>query len=313
MTRPSVEVVAAVITRPDGSYLLAQRPPGKVYAGYWEFPGGKIEPGETAQDAIVREIREELGIEVLEATPWFTRRHDYEHAAVRLRFFRVTCWQGEPVGLEGQRFEFQIPGAETVAPMLPANGPILRAVSLPPVYGITFADELSPDTFLSRLDIALTRGLRLVQLREKSMRASALPEFAAAVAKRCHAHGARLMVNSDLELARSVAADGVHLTARQLLHIASRPHFGLVAASTHDATELARAAAIGCDFAVLGPVLPTASHPGHPGLGWGKFAALAGGAELPVFALGGLGGSDAHEAMRNGAHGVALMRAAWLA
>ena len=86
-TATRVDVVAAVITRPDGSYLLAQRPPGKVYAGYWEFPGGKIESGETALEALIREIREELGIEVLEAHSWLLRRHDYEHAAVRLRFF----------------------------------------------------------------------------------------------------------------------------------------------------------------------------------------------------------------------------------
>src|SRR5215510_16045607 len=101
-----VEVVAAVITRPDGSFLLGQRPAGKVYAGYWEFPGGKVEPGESAPAALKRELHEELGIQVERAYPWLTRDYDYEHAAVRLRFYRVLDWSGTLHGRENQRCEF---------------------------------------------------------------------------------------------------------------------------------------------------------------------------------------------------------------
>ena len=90
-----IEVVAAVIERPDGAFLLAQRPPGKVYAGYWEFPGGKVEPGEAAHDALARELHEELGIEVEQAYPWITREYVYPHGHVRLNFFRVRAWRGE--------------------------------------------------------------------------------------------------------------------------------------------------------------------------------------------------------------------------
>ena len=91
-----IEVAAAVLVRPDGAFLLAQRPAGKVYAGYWEFPGGKIEPGEAADAALARELHEELGIDVVTAYPWITREHVYEHGHVRLNFFRVTEWTGEP-------------------------------------------------------------------------------------------------------------------------------------------------------------------------------------------------------------------------
>src|SRR4030065_852553 len=86
-----VEVAAAVLQRPDGSFLLAQRPPDKIWAGYWEFPGGKIEPGETPYHALVRELREELGITVTTAYPWLTRVFTYPPATVRLNFFRVTA------------------------------------------------------------------------------------------------------------------------------------------------------------------------------------------------------------------------------
>ena len=312
MERPWTEVVAAVIYRADGSYLLAQRPPGKAYAGYWEFPGGKVEPGESLDAALKREIREELDIEIHVACPWLTRTHVYEHASVRLHFFRTRDWSGTPHGREGQRFAFQMPAAETVAPMLPANGPILQAVGLPPVYGVTKAAGLGIENFMIALEAALTKGFRLVQVREKGMPQAQLQSLAQRVAARCHAHGARALVNGDVALAEAVGADGVHLPAQQLMETSARPALPLVAASVHSRAELDHAIALGCDFAVLGPVLPTATHPGAAGIGWDGFARLAGGSAIPVYAIGGMQAGDVYpEAWRAGAHGVATLRAAW--
>lgn len=312
MERPWTEVVAAVIYRADGSYLLAQRPPGKAYAGYWEFPGGKVEPGETLDAAIKREIREELDIEINVACPWLTRTHVYEHASVRLHFFRVREWQGTPRGLEGQRFAFQMPGAEIVAPMLPANGPILHAVGLPQSYGVTDATALGVEKFMPALEAALTKGLRLVQVREKDMAAESLRHFAQAVVMRCHAHGALCLINSDAALAQAVGADGVHLNVQQLMQTQARPDLALVGTSVHTRAELKHAAHIGCDFAVLGAVLPTASHPGAAGIGWEGFAAIASSSAIPVYAIGGMNESHLYPAAwQAGAHGVAMLRAAW--
>ena len=154
-----VEVVAAVIQRPDGEFLLAQRPPGKVYAGYWEFPGGKVEPGEPAAAALVRELREELGIDVQQAYPWIMREYVYPHAHVRLNFFRVTRWTSEPASREAQALSWQKLPDISVAPMLPANGPMLRALALPPVLAITDAQQRGEAELLARLDDALARGL----------------------------------------------------------------------------------------------------------------------------------------------------------
>ena len=312
MSRTWTEVVAAVLFQADGSYLLAQRPEGKAYAGYWEFPGGKVEPGESLEQAIGREIREELGLEISAAYPWLTRTHVYEHAAVRLHFMRVREWRGEPRGLDGQRFAFQFPGQETVTPMLPANGPILQAVALPQTMGVTQAHSLRIDNFIIRLEAALTKGLRLVQVREKEMTPAQLQVFARDVAQRCHAHGARVLINGDLALARDVQADGVHLTAAQLLKTLTRPAFDLVGASVHTRAELDHAVQLGCDFAVLGPVQPTATHPGAAPLGWGGFSAIARDAAIPVYGIGGLGAADVYPAAwQAGAHGVALLRHAW--
>jgi len=306
-----IEVAAAVITRPDGCFLLGQRPAGKVYAGYWEFPGGKIEAGEMPLPALTRELHEELGIEVETAYPWLTRDYDYAHAAVRLRFFRVVKWSGTLRGRESQRFVWQAPDAISVDPLLPANAPILGALRLPPVYAITHAAELGRPELLRRLEQALARGLRLVQVREKELREGELRDLAVRVIGLAHAHGARVLVNGSPQLARELGADGVHLTSALLKETRLRPDLGLVGASCHDADELARAQALGADLAVLGPVAPTPSHPGAAGLGWTRFAALLTDCPLPVYALGGLKPADLETAWRCGAHGISMMRGAW--
>lgn len=311
MPRKRIEVVAAVIQREDGDFLLAQRPVGKAYAGYWEFPGGKIEHGEPAVDAIRRELHEELGIDAVLAYPWLTRDHDYEHAAVRLRFFRVVQWRGEPHGREAQQLAWQSAQALTVSPMLPANGPILRALELPPVYGISNAAELGVSGFLQRLEHKLSNGLRLLQIREKQLPAAELAVLAAQAVKLAHRYGARVLVNDDVELALQAGADGVHLTAGRLMRITSRPALPWVGASCHDTRELAHAEAAGADFVVLGPVSPTPGHPGARTLGWDNFSQLVADYPLPVYALGGMRPADLRAAWQAGAHGIGMMRGAW--
>ncbi len=308
---PLLQVVAGILERDDGRVLITQRPEGKVYAGYWEFPGGKVEPGEGTFEAIARELREELSIEVVVAHPWLRRRFVYPHATVELRFLRIPRWNGEVHGNEGQAFSWELADAPAVQPMLPANGPILAALRLPFEYGLTQAVAVGVTAQLAALDTALAGGLRLVQVREPGMDADALAAFAREVVVRSHRAGARVLVNGEVALARSVGADGVHLRAAQLAQLAERPVFSLVGASCHDAAELARAEALGCDFAVLGPVAPTLTHPGAPTLGWAGFAALASTSTIPVYALGGMRREDLGRARTHGAQGIAFQRAAW--
>lgn len=290
---------------------MAQRPVGKIWAGYWEFPGGKIEPGETAHDALVRELHEELGITVQTAYPWLTRVFAYPHATVRLRFFRVTAWMGELHAHEGQQFAWQQPGNVVVAPVLPANAPILRALELPMLCAISNVAELGTDAFLARLQSRLDTGLKLIQLREKGMAREELDSLARHVVVLAHAHGAKVLLNTDVTLAQEVGADGVQLTSPQLAALKKRPELAWCAASCHSTEELRRAESFGCDFALLSPVLPTLSHPGATHLGWQQFAAIADEATIPVYALGGLQQDDMQSAWQHGAHGIALLRQAW--
>lgn len=312
-TNPKVvQVAAAVITRPDGSFLLAQRPSGKVYEGYWEFPGGKIESGESARAALDRELHEELGIDVEHAYPWITRRYTYTHATVDLHFFRVIGYRGEPHSREDQALAWQRIDAIDVAPILPANGPILAALGLPSVYAITNADEIGADVFLARVQRALVAGLELIQVREPGMSAAQFSHFAAALLERAWVGGARVLINADLSLARRLEADGVHLKASQLFDFDARPDVPLVGASCHDARELERAARLDVDFVALGPVASTPSHPGAKVLGWHAFAELVRSYPLPVYALGGMRHDDLDVACLAGAHGVAMQRGTWI-
>ena len=304
-----VDVAVAVLIRPDGRALLARRPASKVYAGYWEFPGGKVEPGEAVEDALAREIREELGVAIERAHPWITRVFVYPHATVRLHFHRVVAWRGEPRALEHEAITWQRPEATDVAPMLPANGPVLRALSLPDEYAITRIGEMGEAAFFPRLQARLRDGLRLVQLREKNLSRDALKALAVRVLALARGHGAKLLVNSDIELAREIDADGVHLTAAQLG--SARPDLSWCGASCHSAEELRRAEALGADFAVLGPVRATPSHPDSVPLGWERFREMAAGASIPVYALGGVVPRDLEQARTCGAHGLAMVRGAW--
>ena len=122
--RKVVDVAVGVLLRADGDFLLTSRPPGKVYAGYWEFPGGKLEPGETVEQALRRELQEEIGLTIAAVLPWKIEMVDYPHALVRLNFCKVFEWTGELQMHEGQSFAWQTLPV-TVGPVLPGTVPVL--------------------------------------------------------------------------------------------------------------------------------------------------------------------------------------------
>ena len=291
-----IDVAAAVILRPDGSFLMARRPPGKLYAGYWEFPGGKIEPGEAPEAAIARELHEELGIDIGPACPWITRVFEYPHGVVHLRFFRIFEWRGEPHPREGQDIGWQTLDKLVSGPMLPANAPVLASLALPWEYAVTNASQVGAPAMLTHLERRLKWGLKMIQVREP---AGAEP-FADEVIRLAHRYGAKVLTKQP-----HASADGVHFTAAQLMTLKERPTQGLVAASCHTREELEHAMRLGLDFAVLGPVKDKAA------IGWERFALLARDSGIPLYAIGGLIPDDLPQARRAGAHGVAMIRGSW--
>ncbi|MSP86814.1 MAG: Nudix family hydrolase [Methylotenera sp.] len=328
LASPITHAAVGVIQRSDGLVLLAERPSGKTWAGYWEFPGGKIEDEETPQQALNRELQEELGITVRSSYPWLTRSFDYpeKYAAtghlespaktVKLHFFVITEWLGEPAGLENQAISWQRPDMVTVSPLLPANAPIFKALTLPSIYAISHLSALGDALFFTRLKAALDGGLRMIQLREKQLTLADLPLFVARVIKMATAYQAKVLLNSGMsylnaDSAQELTAAGTHFTAQDLMRLQVKPEGVLSGASCHNSQELEKAAALGLDYVILSPVQATQSHAEAIPLGWGKFSALIADYPLPVYALGGMQATDLHTARLHGAHGIAMLRDIW--
>lgn len=313
-----IDVAVAILQRKNESgqyeFLLASRPEGKGWAGWWEFPGGKIEANERPEHALSRELKEELGIKPTTTQQWITRRFDYpathDSAAkmVNLHFYFVDAWEGELRPHEGQQLTWQSPQNITVSPILPANAPIMKALVLPPVYVITNLAEMGEQNFFAGLESQLERGLRLIQVREKQLTKDQFMTFARQVIELARAYDAKVLISEDIGLARELGADGVHLPSQSLLMLKTKPEGMMVAASTHSAIELAHAQALDLNFVVLSPVKSTLSHPEADPLGWQKFAALTENSTLPIYALGGMALSDLPLALSHGARGVAFQR-----
>jgi 8-oxo-dGTP diphosphatase len=304
------EVAVGVILDDRGQVLFAQRPAGKPYAGWWEFPGGKIEAGETVQQALHRELEEELGIRIRDCQPWITLQHVYPHATVRLQFCKVRGFEGEPHGREGQAYLWADPQRPVIDPILPAAIRMLPWLSLPEVLRLSAAGVLGEARWLARLQ-ATPRAV--LMLREPALSDTALDRVAAAVSAWRRATGSTVLVSSRHQHAAWVREfDGVVLTERDLLAAAARPApHQWVGASVHSRAAIERAAQLGLDFALLGAVNATASHPGEAGMGWATFTQHIAHAPLPVYALGGLEEADLARARAAGGQGVALLRAAW--
>ncbi len=311
MTR--VHVAVAVIQDARGRVLLTKRPDHVHQGGLWEFPGGKLEPEETLDAALKRELREELGIEMLSARPLIQVAYRYPDKSVLLDVRRLTGWSGRPVGLEGQPLAWVGLRELDDYPLPAADGPIVQALRLPERYMITGPDPRMAKAFLKRLRFAVTaRGIRMVQFRVN------LPDaqwrsLAAEALGICRRHGVPMLVNGSVERAMQLGADGVHLDSRTLMRWDARPaDVGpWVGASCHCIEELERAAELGLDFAVLSPVLPTLSHPDARPLGWQAFAELAREARIPVYALGGMQESLLEDAWQSGAQGIAGISGLW--
>ena len=340
-TGPVVHVVAAALRRTDGCYLLTRRRPGTHLAGFWEFPGGKRESGESVPAALIREINEELGITPTTFSPLVQITHHYPpDKTILLDVWMVNSWSGEASPCEGQEMAW-VAESDLNAWSLPlADQPVVQALRFSPLMMITPPTlTMGLDRFLVALDQALAKGVRMVLLRIFDYCGHAPELFFATCRERCQKVGARLICHSGLTLTAQPRADGVHLaewlaqcqadgvppaewlaqchadgvhlTASEMLRLDQRPVpqemiFGV---SCHTVADLRHAESIGADYAFLSPVNATGSHPGALPLGWSGFKALVAGlsqpASLLVYALGGLSDEDLAVSRQHGGHGIA--------
>lgn len=312
--KPFLDVAVGVMINAKGEVLLAQRPKDKSWSGWWEFPGGKIEAGETAKEALIRELKEELDVTITDATPWVSFDYDYPKTKVRLAFFLITAWEGEPKGLERQRFAWTKPEkAAELGELLPASQPPIKWLSLSPLYAITpdFDEQLSAENLSSYLEQALSKGIRLFQFRQtnwpKGPACKELKAIFESLLEQCHQHGAKLLVNSVHPKAWWQLADGVQLRTSDAIQLEQRPipKNKLLGVSTHHLADILYAHILEADFIVLGHIKNTPSHPEQAPLGWDAFEEMAKEAARPVYAIGGMTPDDLSIARQHHAHGVA--------
>jgi len=324
-----VHVVAAVIKGAGGEVLIAKRPDHLHQGGKWEFPGGKVEPGEPVTEALCRELNEELGITPVTASPLIQVEHHYRDKSVFLDVWEVSSFEGCPRGMEGQPIEWVKPAQLPTREFPGANQPIVRAAMLPDSYLITPdpflikkglvrnpSGQKSPgrepdlEQFLRDLGRSLEQGVRLVQLRSKQLGPEMFGELAREAVKLCRQCDARLLLNGPTGVDQAFGADGFHLTTRQLQETSRLPE-GIIGASCHSPDQIALADKLGVDFITLSPVQPTRSHPHAEPLGWRRFAKFVREAKTPVYALGGLALADRQRSREMGAQGIAGISGLW--
>ena len=308
-----IHVAAAAVFDISGRVLIARRPAHVHQGGLWEFPGGKLEQGESPCQALERELLEETGIRIGAARRLIQVRHEYPDKSVLLDVWRVDDYAGVPVGREGQPLEWvTLDGLQQFA-FPAANIPIIQALQLPDRYLITPEPDSGTSRFLESLAHAIERGISLVQLRAKQQTGENYRQLAAAAAELCRHANVRLLLNCAPHLVPGLGADGVHLTGRRLMALEQRPLESeyLVGASCHNREEVIHAGKLGLDFIVVSPVRETASHPGAPATGLEGLRALCEFAMMPVYALGGMQESDIETVWECGAQGIAAIRGLW--
>lgn len=306
-----VRVAVGVVQRSDGRILIARRADDAHQGGLWEFPGGKVDAGESLIEALARELREELAVEVLASEPLIEIRHDYPDKSVLLQVCRVTAFEGEPHGAEGQPVQWVPPDALPDFTFPAANRPIVNAIRLPQRLLIT-GEADSPEDWSRRLERALARGVSWVQVRAPELSDQDYHERLDRALALCRPRGVKVLAHGGPARVR-FDLDGVHFNSEALKACRERPVPASLwwGASCHSPEELRQAAQLGADYATLSPVLPTRSHPEAEPLGWERFVDWVAAAPIPVYALGGVSEEHRAQALASGGQGIAGIGFAW--
>ena len=294
------EVAVGLIFNATGQVLFAQRPVGKPYEGWWEFPGGKIEAGESVQAALTRELQEELGLTVRSCQPWITRHFVYPHATVCLHFCKVQAFDGQPQSLENQAFIWDDPAKPSVGPILPAALPMLRWLTLPKrLSALTASADINAQT------LSLTPWLLL---NTADLPAAQTEAFLATLDQWRSRMPQSVLLSDSASLNRLVHADGLYLTESELESAQTRPDFLLndawFCAEVTSRAMLNHAANIGCDFALI-PYQSLDQSNTEQQAYWSRFSQMAHQSAIPVYAKTVPGAGVLEKALNRGGQGVA--------
>ncbi len=316
-----IHVVAGLIRHRKKKHKLffTRRKPGQHLENLWEIPGGKREPGESRFHALKRELQEEVGIEVIAAQPLHAVTHHYEDKSVHLDVWEIEAYRGKPRGCEAQQSEWIKISDLSGYPFPEADAPVLRALSLPPSLLITPELSAIPEAevlaHFSRL--MKKRRYSRVLFRSHQMNDKGYHELARKLQDIMRLNGGELIIHrpelNSLKQKRFFSFKHRHLSAQNLakIRLTDFPQDTVLTASCHNQAEIEQARQLGCEFAVLSCVRPTASHPQQNPIGWFEFSRMCQQSRLPLYALGGVARKDLCTARYQGAVGVAGIRDFW--
>ncbi|HED36511.1 MAG TPA: Nudix family hydrolase [Gammaproteobacteria bacterium] len=307
-----IHVAVGVIINSKNEVLISLRHKSTHQGGLWEFPGGKVEAGESVFDALKREISEELNIVIKKAEPFKLIQHQYEDKSVCLDVWIVESFSGEPTGAEGQLIKWQPVNQLNIEEFPAANRSIIHSLALPDKYMITGVFESASD-FLERLESSLKKGVRLVQMRCKKLSDSDFLSLAEQAQFICKKYRANLLLNTTPDVFYQTKSSGLHLSSQQLNLFDDRPvnEVSLLSVSCHTPADIKQAERLSADLILVSPVKETSSHPGVKGIGWEGFTVLVSNTHIPAYALGGMGMQDIEDAKFNNAQGVAAISSFW--
>ncbi len=302
-----LHVIVGILINKKTEVLISKRANNTHLAGMWEFPGGKLEPGETRHQGLSRELREELGIDVTRAEPLIRIHHQYPERNVLLDVWKVIEYSGQASGCEQQPLQWVLPERLHQYNLPPADRPVLKALSLPEHYVVLDADRQTANALHKQIHNNAKQHCSLFLLRSKALGVEQYDDLARDLIRLARQLNVRLLLNSTAQHVVASGAAGLHLSAQAASCLDYRPldENYLLGVSCHHSSELAIAEQLNADFALLSPVQHTASHPDTTPLGWEQFSHLLDMVNLPVYALGGLGVTDITQAKRYGAQGVA--------
>ena len=272
-----------------------------------------MESNENPSEALKREIYEELGVAINKYRQWTTRRVIEKNKITILYFFLITSWTGMVEGREGQELQWVDLKTYNAKKVLPPNQVIHHALKndLPDIYAITNFQETPSDNFFQSLKRQVDYGLRLIQIREKNLTATELEALITRIKITLKHTNVRIIINSSISLAYKYQLDGVHLNSKQLNELKYFPKDLLVGVSCHSEKDLEVAEEKKADFAVLGSVKETLTHPNLEPIGWKKFNKLVDNSNIPIYSIGGMTNDDIPLSFNFGAIGIASQRAIW--
>jgi 8-oxo-dGTP diphosphatase len=309
-----IHVVIGILKNTKNEVLVARRRDDAHLGGLLEFPGGKLEANESPEEALERELKEELNIQAHQFSPLIQIPYSYQDRRVVLDVYTISDYSGSVIENESQPLDWKDISALNSTDFPSANHGIIRALQLPKLISVTPEFTHGPDSFMTRFEnVVKNDGVAMIHLRSHELNDAKYMQLAAKCLNLCRQYGAELVLNRDVKCLNKLNVAGLHLTSKKLLATAENPirKKCWVSASCHSLDEVLHASKIGLDYIFLGPVIEKNTNTNIRPLGWDDFRVVAEQSLIPVYAIGGLSTADVDAAIKNGGQGIAAIRDLW--